>query len=138
MSDDPNRNPGWVRPPGWKFREDYGSPAWKDRVRQSDEALAKEREKYGFVVCPKCHVEHTTKTVFCRECRYRVMTPAQFATWLKEADAEMRWTRFHPESWEPPVDAQYLAYAAHCVDNVDPSEWPGCILERLEARRGNT
>jgi ribosomal protein L40E len=138
MSDDPNRNHGWVRPPGWKFEEDWGSPAWNERMRRSDEALAKEREKYGFVACPKCSAVHTTQTTFCRECRYRVMTPSRFASWLKESDAEIGFDRFKRESWEPPVETQYLTYATHCVDNVDQSEWPGCILDRLEAKLAET
>jgi hypothetical protein len=63
------------------------------------------------------------------------VTAQLFAQWLVEADNSVGFTRFSPEAWEAPVEARYLAYAEHCVANVDPSDWPGCILERMEGEK---
>jgi predicted RNA-binding Zn-ribbon protein involved in translation (DUF1610 family) len=75
MTDDPKRNPGWKRPPDWKFEEDWNSPAWKERMRQSNIQLALLREAFGFEVCPACGVEHTIKTLVCRECGHKAPRP---------------------------------------------------------------
>lgn len=71
MTDDPKRNPGWKRPPGWKFEEDWGSPAWEERERKVYAQLQELRDKYGFIVCPNCKVEHTTTTIVCRVCGHK-------------------------------------------------------------------
>lgn len=69
--DDPNRNPGWKRPPDWPYEEDWDSPAWRERMRKSVAKIAALRERFGFTQCPRCGVEHTTKTLVCRGCNHR-------------------------------------------------------------------
>jgi predicted RNA-binding Zn-ribbon protein involved in translation (DUF1610 family) len=68
---DPKRNPGWVRPADWMYEEDWGSPAWKERMAKNNAEAQGNREKYGFDICPKCGTEHTARTITCRECGHK-------------------------------------------------------------------
>ena len=65
------RNPGWERWDWWNYEEDWGSPAWEDRMAQVNARILARREKVGFISCPKCRAEHTSKTVTCRKCGYQ-------------------------------------------------------------------
>jgi ribosomal protein L32 len=132
MADDPKRNPGWNRPPDWKYEEDWNSPAWKERMRQVRERLAADTAAHGFEVCPKCGQAHNGKTLRCRACNYYQLTPSRFATWLWESDRELGAVRFEAET-EVERASKYLEYAEHCMANVPQVEWPGCILKRLRA-----
>ena len=60
------------------------------------------------------------------------VTAKLFAQWLVEADNEIPgvpFVRFHEESGD--VQAKCLAYAESWIANVKPSNWPRCILERM-------
>ena len=63
-----SKHPDWVRPAWLKFPEDWASPAWERRMAATHKRVAERCEQYGFVVCPACNVEHTGKTLVCREC----------------------------------------------------------------------
>lgn len=64
-------NPGWHRPDDWKYEEDWNSPAWRLRMQKVNSEIRELREKYGFIKCPQCETEHTSKTICCRECGYK-------------------------------------------------------------------
>jgi len=70
MTDDPNRNPGWVRPADWTFPEDWNSPAWKERMAATYKERAEKRRAFGFTTCPQCGQEHTALTLTCRNCEF--------------------------------------------------------------------
>lgn len=70
-SDKRNPDPNYRVPPGWKFEEEWKSSAWNRRMAKHFAALAAEREAIGFVICPKCDVEHNGKTLTCRYCGHR-------------------------------------------------------------------
>lgn len=68
-------NPNWTRPEDprdWPYEEDWDSPAWKERMKKVYERAKELRSKYGFITCPKCNTSHTTYTIFCRVCEYKV------------------------------------------------------------------
>ena len=71
MTDDPKRNPGWKRPADWPYEEDWDSPAWRERMRKRMAEIAEQREREGFIDCPRCKTQHTGKTLVCRVCGFR-------------------------------------------------------------------
>lgn len=66
------RNPNWKRPDNWKYEEDWGSPAWNERMEVVMKRINERREKEGFSLCPNCKTQHTSKTLMCRECGLRI------------------------------------------------------------------
>lgn len=68
MADDPKKNPNWRRPSDWPYEEDWGSEVWKTRMARHDAALGATVREHGFLICPKCGIEHTAPTLTCRIC----------------------------------------------------------------------
>jgi hypothetical protein len=76
MTADPKRNPGWKRPPGWVYEEDWGSPAWIERMRIANEERQRRLLRYGFHDCPACGVQHGPgMTLTCRVCGHKAVDP---------------------------------------------------------------
>jgi rubrerythrin len=72
----PKCNPGWRRPPDWKYEEDWGSPVWKERMRVDREKVDEKRARIGFHYCPKCNEQHGPgMTLTCRLCGYVAVEP---------------------------------------------------------------
>lgn len=60
----------WPRPANWKYPEDWGSPAWKRRMKETYQKSGDLLLQYGFEVCPKCGTQHSGLTMCCRRCNH--------------------------------------------------------------------
>lgn len=41
-------------------------------LEQKREEGRKRRELHGFIWCPRCNCGHTNKTLWCRECEFKI------------------------------------------------------------------
>jgi hypothetical protein len=74
MTPDPrNVNPDWLRPDDWPFDEDWGSEAWKDRVRMLERRSTMARARFGFASCPVCSARQPRRTLTCSSCLHRAI-----------------------------------------------------------------
>mgnify|MGYP001202502157 CR=1 FL=1 len=55
-------------------RPDFDTPEYEQMMKQVEERIMQRREQYGFIFCPECNMGHTSKTLFCRECGYKVIS----------------------------------------------------------------
>jgi hypothetical protein len=71
-------NPGWERPPDWKWDEDWNSPKWKRKMAVIEANGAQRRLKFGFIYCPACKMGHTNYTITCRNCGHQATIPDDY------------------------------------------------------------